>query len=602
MGEKTDFLPSTAEYAPVPAERSRREKSRVFRRLAIFAGLSCFLFLSAQYWTPIPGLKEGCKHLFRAHKHGKHDKHDEQLCPQADVLTPETNQVVWEALGKNFGTEKFRLRAIDWLAGAVRVPTESYDNMDPVGVDPRWEAFGKFHEYLESAFPLVHSKLALSKHNTYGLLYQWQGTDSSLKPLLLMAHQDVVPVEPKTVDQWTHPPYSGHYDGERIWGRGSSDDKSGLIGTLSAVESLLEAGFQPTRTVLLSYGFDEEASGVQGAQSLAQHLLETLGKNSIAMIVDEGSGYQTIYGSVFATPGVAEKGYLDTRVEVATAGGHSSIPPRHTSIGILSRLLVEFEDHPYDVNLSRDHLFYSTLQCFAGYAKDVPSDLRKAIRRSTKSDKALRKLKDIIFQDAETLSLVGTTQAVDLIQGGVKSNALPEQAWALVNHRISILSSVEEAQKHDTELLKDLAESFNLTFTAFGQSVTDPKLPSKGTLTLTDAFGNQLQPAPQTPHSGDNTTPYQLLSGTIKATYNSHRSIEGTNNIAVTPGMMTGNTDTRYYWDLSEHIFRYNHHNTEGGLTSNGIHTVNENINVEAFVEMIRFFTTLILNADENSL
>jgi Gly-Xaa carboxypeptidase len=65
---------------------------------------------------------------------------------------------------------------------------------------------------------------------------------------------DVVPVNPDTVDQWEHPPYSGYFDGERIWGRGSSDDKSGLIATMSAVETLLEHHFQPTRTIVLSFG------------------------------------------------------------------------------------------------------------------------------------------------------------------------------------------------------------------------------------------------------------------------------------------------------------------------------------------------------------
>lgn len=93
---------------------------------------------------------------------------------------------------------------------------------------------------------------------------------------------DVVPVDPSTVDEWEHPPYSGYFDGkylalnktesnhgwnallgERIWGRGSSDDKSGLIGIMSSIESLLEKNFVPSRSVVLTFGFDEEASGPQ---------------------------------------------------------------------------------------------------------------------------------------------------------------------------------------------------------------------------------------------------------------------------------------------------------------------------------------------------
>jgi len=98
----------------------------------------------------------------------------------------------------------------------------------------------------------------------------------------------------------------------------------------SAVETLITSGFKPTRTIVVSFGFDEEASGTYGAGSLAPHLERIYGENGIALIVDEGSGFGEWYGSVIATPGIAEKGYLDTRVKITAPGGHSSIPPSHT--------------------------------------------------------------------------------------------------------------------------------------------------------------------------------------------------------------------------------------------------------------------------------
>ncbi|TFK31147.1 hypothetical protein BDQ12DRAFT_694504 [Crucibulum laeve] len=523
-----------------------------------------------------------------------------ELCPQADVLVPEKNGKLWDIVTDKFGTDSFKAQAVEWLGGAVRVPTESYDNMDVVGKDPRWEAFGPFHDYLLGAFPLVHSTLKLSKVNTYGLFYEWKGSNASLKPILLAAHQDVVPVVPTTVDKWTHPPYSGHFDGEKLWGRGSSDDKSGLIGILAAIESLLDNSFQPTRTVVLAFGFDEEASGTQGAGSLAPALEAVYGKDGFAFIVDEGSGFAEQHGSVFATPGIAEKGSIDVRIEVSAPGGHSSIPPRHTSIGMLAALLVQYEENPYKVFLGRRDPFYTTLQCVAEYAKALPSHFRKTIKKSVHSKKALEALQGLVLENPNYKSLVGTTQAIDLIQGGVKSNALPEQAWAVVNHRISVSSSVGEVRAHDTKLLKSLASKFNLTYNAFGSRISEEGASSSGSLTLSDAFHLGLEPAPVTP-TGKDAAPYQLLSGTIKATYNSHRSLVGRDTINVAPGMMSGNTDTRYYWDLSSHIFRYNHHNS--GKNSNalgGIHTVNEFIEIDSFLEMIRFFATLILNADES--
>lgn len=74
-------------------------------------------------------------------------------CVQPDALRP--SDKLWKTVGDEYTTPEFRTRAIDWLAGAVRVPTESYDKMAPVGEDPRWEAFAAFQPYLAKAFPQV---------------------------------------------------------------------------------------------------------------------------------------------------------------------------------------------------------------------------------------------------------------------------------------------------------------------------------------------------------------------------------------------------------------------------------------------------------------
>ena len=114
----------------------------------------------------------------------------------------------------------------------------------------------------------------------------------------------------------------------------------------STIELLIERKFVPTRTVVLAFGFDEEASGSQvgwstvsdrlilrsleGAEKLAKALEDTFGEDGFAFIVDEGAGFSEQYGSVFAVLAIAEKGSSEVKVEVATAGGHSSVPPPHT--------------------------------------------------------------------------------------------------------------------------------------------------------------------------------------------------------------------------------------------------------------------------------
>ena len=80
----------------------------------------------------------------------------------------------------------------------------------------------------------------------------------------------------------------------------------------------------------MAFGFDEEASGLQGAGFLASHLEKVYGRDGFVMIVDEGAGFLEQLGSVLATPAIAEKGYLNTHIKVTAPGGHSSVPPAHT--------------------------------------------------------------------------------------------------------------------------------------------------------------------------------------------------------------------------------------------------------------------------------
>jgi len=296
-------------------------------------------------------------------------------CPQVEGLVPELTN-----MDKVFESKDFLDLQVARLSGAVQIPSVSFDDLGPVGKDKRWEIFYKFADYLKVTYPRVHAELKLEVVNTHGLLYTWEGSDESLKPTLLMAHQDVVPVPDATVDAWTHPPFSGHFDGQYVWGRGSSDCKNQLTAILTSVEALLEAGFKPNRTVILSSGFDEEISGGEGAGHLAPFLLERYGKDGIAVVVDEGSTFSTVWGKTMALPGVGEKGYTDVHVTVRMPGGHSSIPPDHTSIGVLSELITLIEAHQYPTILDRQsNPYYGLLQCSAAHAPDFPKSLHKLI-------------------------------------------------------------------------------------------------------------------------------------------------------------------------------------------------------------------------------
>lgn len=497
------------------------------------------------------------------------------------------------------GTDAFKTIAIERLSGAVKLPTQSFDDMGEVGKDPRWDIFYSFADYLSKAFPLVHGSLQLEKVNTHALLYTWPGTDPTLKPTLLMAHQDVVPVPDSTVPEWTHPPFSGHFDGTFIWGRGASDCKNQLMAILSAVEALLSAGFTPRRSLILSFGFDEEISGYNGAQYLAKHLVSKHGHNSIAAIVDEGAVNIQNWGQNFAIPGVAEKGYIDVNIVVRMPGGHSSIPPKHNGIGVAAQLVSLIEENPYEPHLDEQNPYLELLHCGAEHAPKFPHSLKKLLgKHSTKSATCSKKSKkDHLALEAakagpEVKYLFTTSVAVDIIHGGVKNNALPERTQILVNHRINVGSSVNATKKHITHLAAQIAHKHNLTLHAF----TGEETPSSITL----FSGHALEPAPITPtslHSSSNSsrvTPFNVLSGTTRALYGKE--------LLVSPGIMTGNTDTRFYWDLSEHIFRYGPGWDKEQVGFGHIHTVNEKVGIKAHLDTTMWMWNWIRNMDEAEL
>ncbi|MGB5317756.1 M20/M25/M40 family metallo-hydrolase, partial [Eudoraea sp.] len=233
------------------------------------------------------------------------------------------------------------------LSGAIQYPTVSYSE-DAI---PDSTAFFGFHRFLESTFPLTHENLSLEKINEYSLLYTWEGSDPSKKPIILMSHQDVVPVDQPTLADWEAGPFEGKITDTHIIGRGTLDDKSSLMALMESVERLLSESFTPSQTIYLAFGHDEEVGGPKGAGKIAAYLKEK-GVNA-AMTLDEGGFLEEnkIPGvdKDIAMVNLAEKGFASFRLIVETKGGHSSAPPRENTIGMLAQAIVDLENNqlPY---------------------------------------------------------------------------------------------------------------------------------------------------------------------------------------------------------------------------------------------------------------
>ncbi|KAJ1032328.1 hypothetical protein NDA18_001814 [Ustilago nuda] len=536
------------------------------------------------------------------------------------------------------------------LSKAVRIDTSVGDEWpDPNDIPQRWEAFPKFADWLETEFPRVHERLELEKVHQHGFLYTWRGSDEFLKPLLMMAHQDVVPVNQGTLDQWRYPPFDGFIDKktETVWGRGSTDCKAWLVSLLSSVEGLLAKNWQPKRTILFSFGFDEESGGKQGAGWLAKRIEEIWGRDSIAMIVDEGNPVLAASdkmgpGIDVAMPGIAEKGSVDLAVTVESAGGHSSQAGAHTSIGLLARVVAQLED-------KRDQLDQSKiggpqlqfLQCIRDGPR-IPGALRSALKdlewaskssfehlglystmqsvlpnsfttfvlpalnawseggRQRRIKQAKHRVVHAMPEQLQTQFI--TTTAVDIIEGGVKFNALPESATAYVDHRIAITSNFKELKEHYIDVLTSVAERYNMEMVAFGKHILNASSPIGASKLVIKEARSALEPAPWTPLEGERAKPWRLFSQLVRAVW---VNADG-EPVKVAPSIMQGNTDTRYYHNLTHNIIRFGPSSITpdktglGALT--GVHTVNEHYPIQGLAESTNFYTALFRAASVEDL
>jgi carboxypeptidase PM20D1 len=158
--------------------------------------------------------------------------------------------------------------AVQHLSKAITFKTVSYQDRNKFD----FKEFDRFNAFLQESFPLVHKQLEFEKVNDYALVYKWKGTEVHKKPVGLTSHYDVVPVLSGTEANWEHDPFSGAVVDGKIWGRGTLDDKIGVIGILQAVNYLLAEGFKPDRDMYFMFGFDEEIGGDEGATAIVNTL------------------------------------------------------------------------------------------------------------------------------------------------------------------------------------------------------------------------------------------------------------------------------------------------------------------------------------------
>lgn len=310
------------------------------------------------------------------------------------------------------------------LAAAIRCPTISQES----GAAPA-EALAALQALVAERFPRLMAAVERERVGDWSLLLRWPGSEPSLPPILLLAHQDVVPVAPGTETDWTQPPFSGAISGGFVWGRGAIDDKGSLIAELAAAETLLDAGFRPRRDVWFAFGHDEEVGGT-GAAAMAERLAAR--GVAPALVLDEGmvitDGIVPGVAAPVALIGVAEKGFASVELAVEAEGGHSSMPRRETAISILAAALARVTARPLPARA--DAPGYALVEALApemGFASRLALAnlwlfrplVERRLAGSPSTDASLR-----------------TTLVPTIVEGGVKENVIPSRARAVVNLRL----------------------------------------------------------------------------------------------------------------------------------------------------------------------
>ena len=409
--------------------------------------------------------------------------------------------------------------------------------------------YNDFILWIRENFPLVHQKLEHRIVNNYSLLYEWKGTDASLLPGLFVAHYDVVPAEGSGT--WVYPPFSGHMDGEFIWGRGALDNKSQMLGMLESVEDLVRQNISPRRTLFFAFGHDEESGGDQGAGHIKSYFNDR--GLRFEFILDEGGAMmKDVFpgtSATFAAIGTAEKGYLDIELSVRAVGGHSSVPPMENAIEILSIALVKLNNQGMPLKLQEP-----TVGMLKAIAPHMKFATRMAIRlRFLFKKKLLLELS----KNPATNTLVRTVLSPTLVGGGSKENILPDSAFANINVRLTPGETVESVTEHVQKVIKD--DRISIAW----------KLPyyNASPVTRTD------------------TEIWYLLTEAIKAEFP---------GVVPAPVLFPATTDSHHYQLLSDNILRFSPI-TISTLNSESIHGVNERIAKVEYIQVIKFYTKFIL-------
>jgi carboxypeptidase PM20D1 len=338
-----------------------------------------------------------------------------------------------------------------------------------------------------------------------------------------------------------------------IFGRGTLDDKLGVISLLEASERLLQQGFVPQRTLVFAFGHDEEIGCVEGAGALAQRMRER--EMHFTWMLDEGGFVMQenplVPGRQVALLGVAEKLYLTLLLRTSGEGGHSSRPPKTTTIGRLAAAVVAVENNPFPARIVAPN---DTMLSRASQYMDFPQSLLMNNLWLTESLVAW-----YMGGDPTSNSFVRTTTAATMFNAGVKENVIPQSAEARINFRLLPGDSPEMVVQHVRRVVNDPLVDISIV----------PREAAR---------------APVAAMSGGG---FDIVSEAARSVYS---------EAVVLPYMLPATTDVRHYVDLADNHYRFHGALIELAQASQ-VHGTNEQLSVESFERTVDIAEEILKSA-----
>lgn len=449
--------------------------------------------------------------------------------------------------------------AVERFQELLRIPTVSRDNVS-VRDD---EAFRRWIPTLERLYPKTLAATELHRIDDFGILLRWPGRDASLGPVIVMAHQDVVPTEGQA---WTHDPFAAEISDGEIWGRGTLDTKCIDCALFEAMEYLIGEGYVPPRDV---WFFSSDGEEINAPTS--KHAVTWLKEHNVTpyMVLDEGGALATDAGLGVTTPiamvGVSEKGHVDLLVKAYAEGGHASTPGRNDAAALLSRVVSRIVDNPPEPHLIP--VVARTLSEIGAWAGGP----YPAVFANLWATKPL--VEQLMSKSPETAAMLRTTYAVTQLKGSAAHNVLPAVAEASLNVRVAPFETISDALERARMLAAAECEASGVPPTRVEVSIRK-ECP----------YG---EPAPISPWEHERAFDYI------------HRCVAGVYPEAgFAPYVQNSSTDSLQFCAICKRVYRF-----AGFIYSKEarslIHAANERIGVDVFRRGIGFYVAFLGHLEE---